>query len=251
MPTRLLALLALSAPALAAPQACDVAGLDNPFSQTVYGLAEWNGHHYDGGWFHLRRRPVAGGSWQTFGGGISGSGGFTLAGPMLPFGDDLIVGGGGRDRIVGGVGDDELRGKGGRDVLIGGAGDDELKGGRGADRLVGDSGRDALFGGGGADRLFAGHGNDVLTGGRGDDTMEGGAGADRFVFDVAHGRDVILDFQVVSDRIDFRLRDDIDDIDDLLISQIGSRTVISDGDGGKIILRDVDAADIDASDFLF
>ncbi len=79
--------------ATAAPQTCDVTGLDNPYSNDVYGLAEWQGYYYDGGWFHLRRRPVSGGTWETFGGGISGGGAYTLAAPMKAHGGRLIIGG--------------------------------------------------------------------------------------------------------------------------------------------------------------
>lgn len=72
---------------------CEPMGLDNPYSNDVYGVLEWDGHYYDAGWFHLRRRPVEGGTWNSFGGGISGGGGYTLADPMIVYGDELIIGG--------------------------------------------------------------------------------------------------------------------------------------------------------------
>ncbi len=74
--------------------------------------------------------------------------------------DNIIMGGGGDDRIYGGpnpadADDDE-------------DGDPDLTN---ADRLHGDDGNDMLFGG---------WGNDILKGGAGNDTLNGGAGADMF-----------------------------------------------------------------------
>jgi Ca2+-binding RTX toxin-like protein len=51
-------------------------------------------------------------------------------------GNDLLVGGGGADLILGEAGNDSLRGAGGRDLLIGGLGADILRGEAGDDLLI-------------------------------------------------------------------------------------------------------------------
>jgi len=75
-------------------------------------------------------------------------------------GDDVIVTGGGRDRV---------RARGGEDVIC-------LQGGR--DRVRGSAGEDILIGGAGTDRLAGGGGDDALRGGKGDDKLRGGSGED-------------------------------------------------------------------------
>ena len=71
-------------------------------------------------------------------------------------------GGGGNDRLIGG-----LR----NDVLIGGTGRDRIKGGRGRDLLIGGTGRDRLAGGAGNDTLYPGSGAEAVDGGAGSDTI--------------------------------------------------------------------------------
>ena len=67
---------------------------------------------------------------------------------------NVIMGGGGDDRIYGGPG-------GGNDTLHGDAGNDHLFGGRGNDTLRGMAGNDQLWGNGGTDILEGGAGNDT------------------------------------------------------------------------------------------
>jgi Ca2+-binding RTX toxin-like protein len=62
-----------------------------------------------------------------------------------------LVGGPGRDRLVGGTATDLLVGGGGADSLIGGAGNDALLGNGGSDKLIGGAGRDTCRGAGGTD----------------------------------------------------------------------------------------------------
>lgn len=76
----------------------------------------------------------------------------------------------------------------GNDVLRGGAGSDRIYGGGGNDTLIGDEGGDYLYGGDGNDTLIGGTGNDNYYGGAGDDifvisdnlidTYDGGTGLD-------------------------------------------------------------------------
>ena len=83
--------------------------------------------------------------------------------------DNVIVGGGGNDKIYGGpspadvdketggglTNADTLHGDGGNDIILGGVGADTLKGGAGNDTLHGDSGADMLYGGAGSDMIYA------------------------------------------------------------------------------------------------
>ena len=114
-------------------------------------------------------------------------------------GDDLILGEGDTDYLVGGYGNDTiygglnygmeyLSGAAGDDVLygdlgdggLGGYGDDYLEGGDGNDSLFGEGGNDYLLGQDGNDTLCGGAGDDGLQGDYGQDTLDGGEGFDRF-----------------------------------------------------------------------
>ncbi|KKW93655.1 calcium-binding protein [Sphingobium chungbukense] len=108
--------------------------------------------------------------------------------------DVLVQGGEGNDIIIGGAGKDNLQGDGGNDIIFGWRGSDTISGGAGDDILYGDdlgnngisgddtldggSGNDILYGGRGKDKLTGGDGNDILYGGAGDDSLSGGAGDD-------------------------------------------------------------------------
>lgn len=127
-------------------------------------------------------------------------------------GDDFLIGEGGDDSLAGGSGNDLVVGGSGLDTLDGGAGADLLDGGIGADSLAGGGGTDTLFGGDGADTLAGGADTDVLRGGAGDDRLEAGAGDDRmggdagidtFVFRLGDGADLVFDFTLGTDRIEF------------------------------------------------
>lgn len=61
-----------------------------------------------------------------------------------------------------------------------------------------------LLGGTRNDTLTGGDGNDTLAGGAGSDVLTGGQGQDTFVWKASHlGTDIITDFQVDVDRLDF------------------------------------------------
>jgi hypothetical protein len=74
-----------------------------------------------------------------------------------------------------------LVGGGGRDTLVGGAARDSLDGGNGADVMLGRAGKDAIDGGKGADWLDGGGGKDVVTAGAGRDTVVQAAGKDKVI----------------------------------------------------------------------
>lgn len=97
-------------------------------------------------------------------------------------------------------------------LVLGGAGNDSISANTG--RLYGESGNDTIKGGG---MVNGGNGSDRLIANFTDDTLTGGAGADTFVFSFAYvrdrdgdvvssvswGNDVITDFQVGTDKLQF------------------------------------------------
>ena len=125
-------------------------------------------------------------------------------------GNDVLLGGEGNDRMYGGAGDDQLDGGAGHDVIRASTGNDTLQGGAGNDRLFGQDGNDQLDGGTGRDVLRGGAGKDTMTGGAGGDTFQFGAG-DMVDWDTLTGThlqryhqiDVITDFEIGVDKIEF------------------------------------------------
>ncbi len=90
--------------------------------------------------------------------------------------------------LVGGRGKDMVLGTTAAETLSSGDGDDLVFGHVGNDRLELGGGNDDGRGGGGDDQLLGGDGDDQLTGGAGNDTLDGGAGStagDWACFDVA------------------------------------------------------------------
>ena len=169
-------------------------------------------------------------------------------------GDDTVWGGLGDDRIGGSAGRDDLNGDDGDDRINGGADDDVLTGGRGADWLAGADGDDVLLGGLGRDRLAGGNGDDRIDGAWDDDAMSGGAGGDVFVVDRWYGRDVVLDFEVGSDRIDVSALDLERGFESVAASLSGfgtDRSVLTFAeDGTVLVLRGVDPSTLGPDDFL-
>jgi Ca2+-binding RTX toxin-like protein len=117
-------------------------------------------------------------------------------------GDDIIIGGGGNDKLTGGEGNDVIIGNGGNDELFGGLGNDFLfgydlpamlppgmpsspvlasfaaNGPAGTNTLNGGAGNDYLLGGSGVDTYIGGPGNDTYARSSGDDIiMLGDAGS--------------------------------------------------------------------------
>ena len=114
--------------------------------------------------------------------------------------DDVITGTSGDNVIYGRLDGSEVFGVEGNDTLVGANASDILHGGFGDDTVKAMKGDDALFGG---------DGDDSLDGGRGADTMRGNTGADVFVYKNmrdsgvgAAARDLIIDFETKTDRID-------------------------------------------------
>lgn len=86
-------------------------------------------------------------------------------------GDDSIAGSSSPDIIYGYANGTFPENEFGNDVLRGGAGSDRIYGGGGSDTLMGDEGGDYLYGGDGNDTLIGGTGNDHYYGGNGNDTF--------------------------------------------------------------------------------
>ncbi|NEO99139.1 MAG: hypothetical protein F6K58_10735 [Symploca sp. SIO2E9] len=177
--------------------------------------------------------------------------------------DDYLEGSRYADKIYGSLGDDFLTGKKGDDTLEGGQGDDTLRGGSGNDKLHGGFDDDILRGGYGHDTLVGGEGDDVIIGGNGSDVMTGSEGHDDFVFEIwkslRYGEhDVITDFEVGKDQIEFRGWGHID-------SEYWWNSVLYEGRivdtqdgalfhsnyGGEVLFEGVNVTDLSASDFVF
>ena len=94
--------------------------------------------------------------------------------------------------VDGGNGDDVIVGGSGRDTLCGGKGCDWIAGGANNDLLAGQDGCDSLFGNAGNDALIGGNGDDTLVaiGGGDQDSLEGDAGFDSFWLDDSFGEQV-------------------------------------------------------------
>ncbi|MGB1234598.1 MAG: calcium-binding protein [Planktomarina sp.] len=123
---------------------------------------------------------------------------------------DKLDGGSGNDQLFGGDGRDHLKGNSGNDTMFGGDDRDSMNGGSGNDAMYGDDGNDYLNGSKGDDALFGGDGHDRIIMGHGDDVATGGAGADTFIFksdDAKGGKDLITDFNVKEDSLNFTALD--------------------------------------------
>ena len=123
--------------------------------------------------------------------------------------------------------------------MVGRGGKDELRGLAGADSL--DGGRDA-------DRLSGGAGRDLIRGGHGDDKLWGGADRDIFVFDRSDGEDQIADFVDGEDKIE--IESGASRFGQLDIRDVGRHVEIA-FDDTVILVRNADADDFSARDFLF
>jgi Ca2+-binding RTX toxin-like protein len=160
------------------------------------------------------------------------------------------TGNGLNNSLVGNGGANVLKGAAGNDTLKGMGGDDRLEGGSGNDKLVAGAGDDKLEGGSDRDRLYGGKGDDRLEGGAGNDRLTGGSGEDIFVFQKGGGRDVVTDFRHGRDEIDVSRLDGVNKLADLDVRQSGHDTIIEHG-SDVLILKGVNASDLDGNDFIF
>jgi len=202
-------------------------------------------------------------------------------------GNDQVYGEDGHDRLLAGAGNDLLNGGKGNDVLDGGSGIDRMWGGYGNDVYIVDHRSDRVYEGKGQgidavkssvtyslagtqvekliltgisdingygnglnNVLYGNAGDNVLSGGGGHDTLRGGAGADTFVFQKHGGRDVVTDFRHGVDEIDVSGLSGVNKISDLTVYQWGHDTVVKHG-LNILVLKGVNASDLDSNDFIF
>src|SRR5690606_23044878 len=147
-----------------------------------------------------------------------------------------------------------LDGGHGNDVLMatietGTYGESELYGGGGNDTLTVVGGVDNILdGGAGRDTLTGSDGTDLIRGGIGADWLTGGAGADQFIFATGDGGDRLLDFEDGLDLI--RIAAGAAGFSAVTVIDHGLDTLVRFANVA-VILGGVDAALIDAGDFLF
>ncbi|MCF6220211.1 MAG: hypothetical protein L3J65_03780 [Robiginitomaculum sp.] len=163
-------------------------------------------------------------------------------------GNDDMFAGGGNDMLDGGQGDDLLNGGDGDDVLYGGAGVDILIGAEGSDELYGGTGEDYITGGASVDYIYGGDGKDYIIGGAGDDHLYGGGGEDIFVIMGGAGNDIIFDFEIGVDYIEFG--DDVYNLAQLNFIQSGDDVLIKSANGITTLVG-INIADISMYDFIF
>jgi Ca2+-binding RTX toxin-like protein len=88
---------------------------------------------------------------------------YIIGGPtMLGYGDDIIYGRSGNDKLYGGYGDDQIYGEEGDDTMDGGYNRDTLEGGDGNDKIYGYYNRDKIKGGKGTDEIYGGNDADDI-----------------------------------------------------------------------------------------
>jgi Ca2+-binding RTX toxin-like protein len=196
-------------------------------------------------------------------------------------GNDVLFGGAGNDTLSGGLGNDVLEGGSGSDwavyhhaVVVNlnveaqntfGAGIDTLRdienlaGSIHGDALGGNAGRNEIDGNGGNDWLFGRGGNDILRGGFGDDMIAGNsgsdflvgdAGSDTFIFDDDWGNDIIADFEVGEDVLDFGLVTGLDNTFQFHVSESSGNAVIGYGLTNSVTLQGVSLVELDSGEWI-
>ncbi|MDF1721638.1 MAG: hypothetical protein P1U65_13260, partial [Minwuia sp.] len=172
-------------------------------------------------------------------------------------GDDLVLGNRGDDILDGGDGFDTLSFAGESETVVVNLGAGRTSGSLGNDTLArfevveGGAADDLLIGDTGSNELRGGGGGDTLQGAAGGDTLTGLSGNDTFVFSDGDGPDVITDFET-GDLIDLQgivAISAFSDVQDVL-SQAGSDAILDFGGGDSILLEDVTASALSATDFL-
>jgi len=108
----------------------------------------------------------------------------------------------------------------------------------------------AIRGTSGNDTISGTAWNDTIAGGAGNDTMSGGAGSDTFVFRANLGQDVVTDFTVGSDLLEFRDGNFADAAAALAAAtSSGSDTLITIDANNTVLLKNVSLANLHETDF--
>lgn len=121
-----------------------------------------------------------------------------------------------------------------------------------SDAITGGSGNDQINGMAGNDYLLGMAGDDTLSGDAGNDTLTGYTGSDVFLFNYSlnQGSDRIQDYADGADKIRFTNSGGAG-FGDLVLTDIGADCQISLASGGSTLLAGVNAATLDAGDFVF
>lgn len=115
-------------------------------------------------------------------------------------------------------------------------------------KFIGSQLGDSMSGGGGLDIMRGRQGNDFIDGGEGNDVLSGGGGSDTFQFADGMDRDTIMDFDAAGGAgFQDLIGAGFDEV--ASISQQGRNTVIAFDGGEQFVLRGIDAATIDETDF--
>lgn len=136
-------------------------------------------------------------------------------------------------------GDDILTGTEGDDRIDGDAGNDLIYGYGGDDRLLGNTGNDTLYGGDGDDVLDGARGDDHFYGGPGADLQIGGLGSDTYYYNMGDGDDSIVEDvqgQGATDKIVFGEGISLDDLTFTRLNNLQLGIFISDAAGGGSII---------------
>jgi len=108
----------------------------------------------------------------------------------------------------------------------------------------------AIRGTSGNDTISGTAWNDTIAGGAGNDTMSGGAGSDTFVFRANLGQDVVTDFTVGSDLLEFRDGNFANAAAVLAAAtSSGSDTLITIDTANTVLLKNVSLANLHETDF--
>ncbi len=117
------------------------------------------------------------------------------------------------------------------------------------ENVIGSNDGDIIVGSGLSNTLSGQDGDDVLDGAGGDDFLIGGEGSDTFTFAGDFGTDVIQDFELGIDRLDFS--DFGPDFQaQLTVTQSDSGAMLSFGSDATVRLDGVNAADLTDDDFV-
>ncbi len=180
-------------------------------------------------------------------------------------GDDLIIGGAASEYLIGDAGADTLDGGAGLDwadyswetvgvninlatgIHSGGAANGDVL--INIERIYGGHGDDTLTGNATTYQIRGGDGNDIINSGTSSEILQGDAGSDVFAFENGWGVDTITDFVSGEDTLDLSATGL--QFADLTIAQVGANTEITEAGGNKIVLQNITATDITASDFVF
>lgn len=116
---------------------------------------------------------------------------------------------------------------------------------------VGNELNNALTGSASGNWLLGGLGNDRIDGGSGSDVLFGEGGADIFVFGASSGADVIGDFDLAEDVIEFAAYFTSFTQVQANLLQVGNDGAINLGGGNLIVLHGVTMADLTIANFAF